>query len=48
MASFMKKMESFLETYEKLKVVANEEAFLREFVVSEGGRPAFAVAESTL
>ena len=47
MASFLKKMESFLETYEKLNVVANEEAFLKEFMVGGGGRRALAVAEST-
>ena len=35
MSSFESKLEAFLEIYEKLKSVENEEAFLREFIVRE-------------
>ena len=35
MSSFESKLEAFLENYEKLKSVENEEAFLREFIVRE-------------
>ena len=33
MASFESKLEAFMETYDKLKSVENEEAFLKEFMV---------------
>lgn len=33
MATFESKLELFLENYEKLKKVENEEAFLKEFMV---------------
>ena len=35
MASFESKLDAFLEIYEKLKSVENEEAFLKEFIVRE-------------
>lgn len=34
MASFERKLETFLEHYEQMKSVDNEEAFLKEFMVS--------------
>lgn len=33
MASFERKLEAFLEHYEQMKSVDNEEAFLKEFMV---------------
>lgn len=33
MASFERKLEAFLDSYEQLKSVENEEAFLKEFMV---------------
>lgn len=33
MASFERKLEAFLENYEQMKSVENEEAFLKEFMV---------------
>ena len=35
MASFSGKMDAFLREYEGLKTVENEEAFTKEFMVSE-------------
>lgn len=34
MASFERKIEAFLEYYDEMKSVENEEAFLKEFMVS--------------
>ena len=34
MATFKRKLEAFLDSYEQLKKVEKEEAFLKEFMVS--------------